>query len=64
MKYKIILPILLLPCLAAFNESESILPNIFGLTYMFALYFASKTTPGKRFVRKLYKACASGFVRK
>lgn len=60
MKTIIIATILLLPCLAVFNESETFVPNILGMFYMFALYFASKTNKGKKFVRKLYRETYSG----
>ena len=53
MKYTIITTLLLIPCLAAFNEGKSILPNIIGLSYMAALVFASRTRIGKAFLRKL-----------
>ena len=45
--------ILFLPCFLVLNESESFVPNIIGLIYMFLLYMASKTRTGKLFLRKL-----------
>ena len=52
--------ILFVPCLAAFSEGETFLPNIFGLAYMFGLYLASKTGKGKKFLRKLYRETYTG----
>lgn len=47
--------IVLVPCVMAFNEGESFIPNIAGLAYMAALYAISMTRYGKRFIRGLYK---------
>lgn len=55
MKTIIITTLICLPCLATFSEGDTFLPNIFGLAYMFGLYFASKTNKGKKFLRKLYR---------
>lgn len=60
MKSILIATIVLLPCLAAFSESETLIPNFFGLAYMFGLYFASKTNKGKKFLRKLYRETYTG----
>ena len=46
--------ILFLPCLAVLNESESILPNIFGLAYILMLFGLSWTKKGKKFCKRLY----------
>ena len=44
MKTLILSTILLLPCLAAFSEEETFLPNIFELAYVFGLYLAGQFT--------------------
>lgn len=53
MKYTIITTLLLIPCLAAFNESNSFVPNIIGLSYMAAIIFGSRTRKGRLFLKKL-----------
>lgn len=53
-KSVILLTIILLPCLAAFSESEFFLPNILGIAYMFLLAYLSSTKRGKKFCRKMY----------
>ena len=60
MKTLILATILLLPCLAAFSESETLIPNFFGLAYMFALTVLCKTNKGKKFLRKLYRETYTG----
>lgn len=56
MKTKIIATILLLPCLAVLNESESFIPNIIGILYICVLYFVcNKTKTGRRFIKRFYK---------
>lgn len=60
MKTIIIATLICLPCLAAFSESDTFWPNIFGLAYMFGLHFASKTERGKKFLRKLYRETYTG----
>ena len=60
MKSIIIATIVLLPCLAAFGESDTFWPNIFGLAYMFALTVLCKTEKGKKFLRKLYRETYTG----
>ena len=60
MKTIIISTLICLPCLAAFSEGESFLPNLFGLCYMFVLTLLCKTNKGKKFLRKLYRATYSG----
>lgn len=60
MKTIIIATLICLPCLAAFSESDTFWPNIFGLSYMFGLYLASKTGKGKKFLRKLYRETYTG----
>lgn len=54
MKTLILSTILLLPCLAVLNESESILPNLFGLAYILILFALSRTNAGKKFCNRLY----------
>lgn len=54
MKTLILSTILLLPCLAVLNESESVLPNLFGLAYILMLLAASRTKIGKKFCSRLY----------
>ena len=60
MKTIIITTLICLPCLAAFSEGESFLPNIFGLAYMFGLTLLCKTNKGKKFLRKLYRETYTG----
>lgn len=60
MKTIIIATLICLPCLAVLNESESVLPNILGLCYMFALTLLCKTNKGKKFLRKLYRETYTG----
>lgn len=60
MKTIIITTLICLPCLAAFGEGESFLPNIFGLAYMFGLTLLCKTEKGKKFLRKLYRETYTG----
>lgn len=55
MKTIIIAIILSLPCLLVLNESNTFVPNIIGIIYIFVLYFASKTKIGNRFCKKLHK---------
>lgn len=47
--------ILLLPCLAVLNESETFIPNLIGLGYICTLAKLATTNIGKRFIKKLYK---------
>lgn len=54
MKTLILSTILLLPCLAVLNESESILPNVLGLAYILILFALSRTNAGKKFCNRLY----------
>ena len=51
----ILLTVILMPCLLAFSESNSVWPNIIGLCYMFILALLSRTKKGEQFCRKLYK---------
>ena len=60
MKTIIITTLICLPCLAAFGESDTFWPNIFGLAYMFALTVLCKTGKGKKFLRKLYRETYTG----
>ena len=60
MKTIIITTLICLPCLAVLNESESVLPNLFGLAYMFGLTLLCKTNKGKKFLRKLYRETYTG----
>ena len=60
MKTIIITTLICLPCLAAFSEGESFLPNIFGLAYMFGLTLLCKTNKGKKLLRKLYRETYTG----
>lgn len=55
MKNMIIATIVLLPCLAALHNGESIMPNIIGTAYTAVLIFLSRTETGKRFVRNIYR---------
>ena len=60
MKTIIIATLICLPCLAAFGESDTFWPNIFGLAYMFGLTLLCKTNKGKKFLRKLYRETYTG----
>lgn len=55
MKTTIIATLIGLPCLAVLNESESVLPNLFGLAYILMLFAASRTNIGKKFCNSIYK---------
>lgn len=57
-KIIILLTVILMPCLLAFSESNSVLPNIIGLAYMFLLAYLSSTMRGKKFCRKVYRNLA------
>lgn len=54
MKTLILSTILLLPCLAVLNESESVLPNVLGIAYILILFALSRTNAGKKFCNRLY----------
>lgn len=54
MKTIIIATLICLPCLAVLNESESVLPNLFGLVYVLILFALSRTNAGKKFCERLY----------
>lgn len=54
MKTIIITTLICLPCLAVLNESESVLPNLFGLAYILILFALSRTNAGKKFCERLY----------
>lgn len=54
MKTLIITTLICLPCLAVLNESESVLPNLFGLAYILILFALSRTNAGKKFCKRLY----------
>ena len=43
------------PCLLIISEGDTILPNIIGLIYAFAIYKLSHTKIGKTLVRKIMK---------
>ena len=60
MKTIIITTLICLPCLAAFGESDTFWPNIFGMAYMFGLTLLCKTNKGKKFLRKLYRETYTG----
>lgn len=55
MKTILIADLLLFPCLLILNESNTFVPNIIGIIYIFVLYSASKTKIGNRFCKKLHK---------
>ena len=60
MKTIIITTLICLPCFAAFGESDTFWPNIFGMAYMFGLTLLCKTNKGKKFLRKLYRETYTG----
>ena len=60
MKTIIITTLICLPCLAAFGESDTFWPNIFGMAYMFGLTLLCKTSKGKKLLRKLYRETYTG----
>lgn len=47
---------LIFPCLAIFNESESFIPNITGMVYTAALFVASRTKTGRKFICRIYRS--------
>lgn len=53
MKTILIATIVLLPCLAVLNQTESIVPNILGYIYCAGLFMYSKTRAGKYYSKKL-----------
>lgn len=48
--------LVLTPCLAIFNESDTLIPNFFGFLYVGILVIASKTKVGKMALYRLYLA--------
>ena len=54
MKTIIIATLILLPCLAIFNDNENFVVNILGFLYIGILFYLSKTRKGKIFVDRLY----------
>lgn len=55
-KNLILATIILLPCFAILNDNENFLVNLFGICYIFALYFAAKKTRiGRKFAEQVYK---------
>lgn len=52
-KNVILLTLILLPCLMAFNGSENIIPNVIGVVYMLFLVLVYKTKQGKNFFEKM-----------
>ena len=54
MKYSLLLLIIMLPCLAVLNQSDSFVPNILGIIYSVCLYvFFTETNAGRKFSKHL-----------
>lgn len=53
MKSIIIATIVLLPCLAVLNQTDSIMPNILGIIYCFGLLMYTRTRAGRYYSKKL-----------
>lgn len=52
-KNVILLTVILMPCLLAFNGSENVVPNIIGVIYMLLLVSVYKTKNGRKFFDRL-----------
>lgn len=50
----ILLVVIFTPCLMAFSESDTLVPNFVGITYMIILTFVFRSESGKRFARKMF----------
>lgn len=50
----ILLIVIFAPCLMAFSEGETLIPNFIGITYMIILTFVFRSESGKRFARKMF----------
>lgn len=55
MKSVLLATVILLPCLLAFSESGSIIPNIVGILYIALLSFLSRTKRGCSVAKRIYK---------
>lgn len=53
MKSILIATIVLLPCLAILNQTDSIMPNILGVIYCFGLLMYTRTRAGRYYSKKL-----------
>lgn len=47
--------VLIMPCLLVFNESETLVPNLIGLTYIGCLFLHSRTAAGTKMWKNLYR---------
>lgn len=52
-KNVILLTVILMPCLLAFNGSENVIVNVIGVLYMLALVLVYKTKSGCKFFERL-----------
>lgn len=52
-KNVILLILIILPCLLAFNGSENVIVNVIGVLYMLALVLVYKTESGRKFFERL-----------
>lgn len=53
MKSILIATIVLLPCLAVLNQTESIMPNVLGFVYSAGLFMYTRTRAGRYYSKKL-----------
>lgn len=49
----VLMCLLLAPCILVVNESDSIWPNIIGITYIGFVFLFTKTKIGQKFVKKI-----------
>lgn len=52
-KNVILLILIILPCLLAFNGSENVIVNVIGVLYMLMLVLVYKTKIGRKFFERL-----------
>lgn len=50
----ILLVFIFAPCLMAFSESDTLVPNFVGIVYMILLTIIFRSESGKRFARKMF----------
>lgn len=50
----ILLVVIFTPCLMAFSESDTLVPNFVGIVYMILLTIVFRSESGKRFVGKMF----------
>lgn len=50
----ILLIVIFTPCLMAFSESDTLVPNFVGVVYMILLTIIFRSESGKRFASKMF----------